>query len=76
MAAGVGSAAALGAVMAPALTRLGAGWEAAVSARPEVFPWGLYLAGWLAVAWAAWRVASGRSLPPTRLHKPARRGTL
>ncbi len=76
VAAGVGSAAALGAVMAPALTHLGAGWEAAVAARPQVFPWGLYLAGWLAVAWAAWRVASGRSSRPTRLHKPARRGTL
>ncbi len=76
VAAGLGSAAALGAVMAPALSHLGAGWEAAVAARPEAFPWGLYLAGWLAVAWAAWRVATGQNLRPTRLHKRARRGTL
>jgi len=62
LAATAGSVAALGAVMAPALGRLGEGWEAAVAARPEAFPWALYLVGWAGVAWAAWRVATGRSV--------------
>lgn len=73
--AGVGSMAALGAVMAPALSRLGAGWEAAVAARPDAFPWGLYLAGWAGVAWASWRVATGRNLRG-RLPEVSRRETL
>lgn len=70
----VGSAAALGAVMAPALSHLGAGWEAAVAARPQAFPWPLYLGGWLAVAWAAWRVATGGKPGPLRGTRS--RGTL
>ncbi len=70
----VGSAAALGAVMAPALSHLGAGWEAAVAARPQAFPWLLYLAGWLAVAWAAGRVVTGAKRGPLRGTRS--RGTL
>jgi len=71
-----GSAAALGAVMAPALSRLGDGWQAAVAARPQTFPWLVYLAGWAGVAWAAWRVASGRAGRADRLRVARRRGTL
>ncbi|MER3455921.1 MAG: hypothetical protein C4304_03345 [candidate division GAL15 bacterium] len=56
-----GSVMALGAVMAPALTHLAQGWQAAVAVRPAEWPWGLYLAGWAAVAWASWRVATGRN---------------
>lgn len=69
-----GSAAALGAVMAPGLSRLGAGWEAAVAARPQRFPWPVYLAGWVLVAWAAWRVATGAKRGPLRDTRS--RGTL
>lgn len=61
-----GSAAALGAVMAPSLSQLHTGWEAAVAARPQRFPWPLYLGGWLLVAWASWRVASGGEQGPLR----------
>ncbi len=71
-----GSVAALAAVMAPALTRLGEGWQAAVAARPEGFPWGLYLAGWAAVAWASWRVGTGRNSDADRLREPHSRGRL
>ncbi len=68
----VGSAAALAAVMAPALAHVGEGWAAAAAARPQAFPWGLYLAGWVAVAWAAWRVAGGRQRGHLRNGRPSR----
>ncbi len=56
---GAGALVALGTVLGPALGRIGEGWEAAVTARPETFPAAAYLLGYAAVAVAAWRVVTG-----------------
>lgn len=50
-----GSVVALGTVLAPALAAVPDGIQAMVEARPDRFPWPVYLTGWLGVAAAAWR---------------------
>lgn len=70
-----GALVALWAVLSPALGRIGEGWEAAAAARPQAFPWAAYLAGYAAVAAAAWRVAAGAGgvgLPTVRSERDAK----
>lgn len=59
-----GALVALWTVLSPALSRIGEGWEAAVAARPHSFPSAAYLAGYGAVAAAAWRVVTGKGRKP------------